>query len=213
MAEDLVEHHLPPGWRVEFDSAKRRAGVCRFDTSTIGLSAPLTAVHSEGEVRDTILHEIAHALAGPGHGHDATWRTIAILIGSNGERCFTSAGPGLAAPWLGTCPAGHTRGRQRRPERVMTCGECSQSFHLDHVFTWTHLGRPAPLHPNYEAELARIRAGASLVLLRVGSRARVTGPGEHHGQVGKVIKRGRTSYHLRAGGHLLRVPFAHAEPA
>ena len=56
--------------RVAYDSAKRRAGVCRFATQTLGLSAPLTTLHSEVEVRDTILHEIAHALVGPRHGHD-----------------------------------------------------------------------------------------------------------------------------------------------
>ena len=77
MAEDLLEHHGLQGWTVAYDGAKRRAGICRFGPKVLGLSAPLTALHSEAEVRDTILHEIAHAIAGPRHGHDATWRAIA----------------------------------------------------------------------------------------------------------------------------------------
>jgi hypothetical protein len=47
----------------------------------------------------------------------------------------------------------------------------------------------------------------------VGARARVTVPGEHHGIVGRIAKRGRTSYHLRTGRLLLRVPFAWVERA
>ena len=89
--------------------------------------------------------------------------------------------------------------RHRRPERVLTCGLCSSVFDLAHVYTWTHHGRPAVLHPNYEAELARLREGRHTVLLPVGARVRVTVEGEHHGTVGRVAKRGRTSYHLRAG--------------
>ena len=213
MAEDLLEHHGLVDWTVEFDSAKRRAGICRFGPRVLGLSAPLTAVHSEADVRDTVLHEIAHALAGPRHGHGATWRAIAVRIGSNGERCVPADVPGVEPAWLGVCPAGHTAGRHRRPERVMTCARCSPSFDLAHLITWTHHGRPAQMHPNYEVELARVTAGKRLVLLGVGVRVRVTAPGELHGRVGKVVKRGRTSYHLRAGRSVVRVPFAWVEPA
>ena len=74
MAEYLLEVHGLDDWDVSYNSAKRRAGICHFAEQTLGLSAPLTAVHSEEDVRDTILHEIAHALVGPAHAHDATWR-------------------------------------------------------------------------------------------------------------------------------------------
>ncbi len=212
LAEDLLEHHGLHQWTVAYDSAKRRAGVCRFGPKVLGLSAPLTALHSEDEVRDTVLHEIAHALAGPRHGHDQTWRDIAVRIGSSGERCVSAEAPRVESAWLGTCPAGHTTGRHRRPERVMACARCSRTFDLAHVLSWTHHGRPALMHPNYVAELDRLRAGRPLTLLRPGTRARVTAPGEHQGVVGKVVKRGRTSYHVRTGRVVLRVPFAYVEP-
>jgi predicted SprT family Zn-dependent metalloprotease len=213
MAEYLLEVHGLDDWEVVYDNAKLRAGICRFSDQVLGLSAPLTAVHSEDDVRDTILHEIAHALVGPRHGHDATWRATAQAIGCSGERCVSADTPRVPAAWLGTCSSGHTLERHRRPERVLTCGLCSPTFDLAHVYTWTHHGRPAVLHPNYEAELARLREGRQVRLLPVGARARVTVDGDYLGTVGRIAKRGRTSYHLRVGRTMLRVPFAWVDPA
>lgn len=213
MAEYLLEAHGLDGWEVAYDNAKRRAGICRFSDRVVGLSAPLTAMHSEEEVRDTILHEIAHALVGPRHGHDAVWRAKARSIGCSGERCMSADAPAPPAAWLGTCAAGHSIERHRRPERVLTCGVCSRHFDLSHLYTWTHHGKLAQMHPNYELELSRLREGRHLVLLPVGARAKVTVAGEFQGLVGRIAKCGRTSYHLRAGRRLLRVPFAWVEPA
>jgi predicted SprT family Zn-dependent metalloprotease len=213
LAEHLLVRHGLDDWQVAYDNAKRRAGVCRYDSRTIGLSAPLTALHTFDEVRDTILHEIAHALVGPEHGHDASWRRVAKSIGSSGERCVSAESARVQPAWLGVCSAGHLQERHKRPERVVTCGTCSDRFDLAHLYEWTHHGRPAAMHPNYTAELERLRAGEYVVLLPVGSRARVTVPGDHHGVIGRIIKRGRTSYHLRTGREVLRVPFAFVEPA
>ena len=213
MAETLLHQHGLSGWRVELDSAKRRAGICRFTDRVIGLSGPLTELHSEAEVRDTVLHEIAHALVGPAHGHDRVWRATALRIGCSGSRCVDTESPRVTGAWVGVCPAGHVKDRHRRPERVMSCGTCSRTFSIDHVYEWSYRGRPAVMHPNYLAELSALHEGRRLHILPVGSRVRITLPGEYRGTVGRVVKRGRTSYHVRVQGGLLRVAFAGVEVA
>jgi predicted SprT family Zn-dependent metalloprotease len=211
LAVRLVQQHGLHGWRVELDGAKRRAGVCRFTERVIGLSAPITRVHTEAEVRDTILHEIAHALVGPQHGHDQHWRQVAKAIGCTGQRCVPSEAPRIQGAWIGVCSAGHVKDRHRRPERVMSCAQCRPEFSVDHVFEWTHRGRPASMHPNYQAELDALQSGRSLLRLPVGTRVRVTLAGEFHGVEGRVVKVGRTSYHVKVQGEVLRVVFAGAE--
>ncbi len=212
LATSLLAEHGLDEWGVEFDRAKSRAGVCRFDRRVIGLSARLTRLHTEDDVRETVLHEIAHALVGPRHGHDAVWRRTALAIGSTGERCLAEDTPRVRGAWLGVCPAGHTLERHRRPERVTVCGLCAPTFDLAHVFEWTHHGRPAPMHPNYLAELAAIRNGDRAVILPVGARVRVTAPGGFVGRVGTIVKRGRTRYHVRLPEGVLDVVMAGVEP-
>lgn len=80
----LAEHGLRAlGWTGRIDSAVRRFGVCNYRERTISLSRHLAAINSDEETLDTILHEIAHALAGPDCGHDERWRSVASRIGAN----------------------------------------------------------------------------------------------------------------------------------
>ena len=216
MATALMADHGLTGWRLVFDSAKTRAGVCRPQRQQIGLSRHLTALHTEAEVRDTVLHEIAHALVGPAHGHDDIWRTTALRIGCSGRRCVSQDAPRVEGDWVGVCPAGHRRTAHRRPERVRSCALCSPVFDPDAVFEWTHRGRPAPMHPNYVAELSRLRGKGSTgpgatepaPTPRVGDSVRLGGSGKYRGLVGRVERRGRTRYTVRTELGLLTVPFA-----
>lgn len=219
MARALMAEHGLRGWSLVFDRAKRRAGVCRYDRREIGLSAPLTALHDEADVRDTVLHEIAHALVGARHGHDADWRATATRIGCSGERCVSRDAPELEGAWIGTCPAGHRVTRHRRPDRPAACRQCGRTFDLAHLLTWTHHGRDVAMSPRYQAQLRAIRARLDatpperpLVVLRPGDRARVVAQGRYHGAVGTLVKRGRTRYHLRVAEGVLTVPFDLVEP-
>jgi hypothetical protein len=77
LAQQLMSEHGLSHWHFEFDRAVRRFGFCMYGIRTITLSRKFTLLNSEPEVRNTILHEIAHALVGPNHGHDKVWRTNA----------------------------------------------------------------------------------------------------------------------------------------
>ena len=74
-------------WTVKYNHARARAGQCRHRAKVLSFSRNLIARGSPVDMRNTLLHEIAHALAGPSHGHDRTWRAHALRIGCNGQRC------------------------------------------------------------------------------------------------------------------------------
>jgi len=229
LATDLMTHHGLTGWRLTFDNAKTRAGVCRPGRREIGLSRVLTALHAESEVRDTVLHEIAHAVVGAEHGHDSVWRAQAQAIGCTGTRCVPESAARADAPWSGFCPAGHEFHRHRRPTRVMSCSRCSARFSPVDLIAWLFHGRAVPMHARYEAELAGLRArrrdepvaastasrvpvarGAGVPRLSVGAKVVVIGSGRYRGLAGIIEQRGRTRYRVRTRIGLLTVPFAMA---
>jgi predicted SprT family Zn-dependent metalloprotease len=129
LAFNLMAKHglIEKGWRFEFDNARRRFGVCRFGTKRIGLSQHLVSLNDEAKVKDTILHEIAHALVGVKHGHDWVWRAKAIEIGCDGERCYSS--DEVVTPEsryiAECCGCKKTYKKHRKPRSTGSCGKCS----------------------------------------------------------------------------------------
>ncbi|MFG6362370.1 MAG: SprT-like domain-containing protein [Akkermansia muciniphila] len=74
-------------WQFGWDRAKRRLGVCRLLEKSITISIHFVRANLETphEIRDTILHEIAHALAWIRHGertHGPRWKQICREIGA-----------------------------------------------------------------------------------------------------------------------------------
>ena len=76
-------------WKLELDHAKVRAGACHFTEKKISFSRNFIKHADELDINDTILHEIAHALVGPNHGHDSVWKIMAKKIGCSAKRCHT----------------------------------------------------------------------------------------------------------------------------
>ena len=125
LATDLMQRHGVGDWTFAFDRAKRRLGSCRYAQRTLTLSAPLTRLNGEAVVRDTILHEIAHALT-PGAGHGARWRTVAARLGAAPTPCVAADAISVPpAPYALVCDGCGTRiPRYRRPRRRFVCRGC-----------------------------------------------------------------------------------------
>jgi predicted SprT family Zn-dependent metalloprotease len=125
----MKEHGLDErGWTFSFDHARRRFGSCNLTRKRITLSRPLAFLNTEEQVRDTLLHEIAHALT-PGDGHGRRWKAMCARIGARPQRCYREneviAPPRPAAPYLLGCPAcGWWVERRRRPTRRLLCRYC-----------------------------------------------------------------------------------------
>ena len=138
MAAELFAEHLDGTWRFGFDTAKRRAGKCDFRERRITLSRYLCARYDNETNRQTLLHEIAHAIAGHAAGHGPTWQRAAAAIGYRGGRTHDGEVAREHAKWVGVCPAGHEVLRFRKPPdgRLHSCARCSPRFDRRHAFEW-----------------------------------------------------------------------------
>lgn len=115
----LDEHDLlDRGWTVTWDNARRRAGFCWYPKRTIGFSRFIAERVSELDFMDTVAHEVAHALVGGDHGHDAVWRRKAIELGGSGIRTHDFFDP--QAPWIGVCEHGKRFNRYKTPRSGAT---------------------------------------------------------------------------------------------
>ncbi len=86
-ARGLLDRHGLQDWGFRFDEGIRRAGSCRYRPPTISLAQGFALAADGPEIEETLLHEIAHALVGSQHHHDARWRAKALEIGCSGQRC------------------------------------------------------------------------------------------------------------------------------
>ena len=128
LARNLMTQHGLSGWSFAFDHARRRFGTCRATRKLITLSRPLTLLNNLEQVRDTILHEIAHALT-PGDGHGARWKAKCVEIGAVPKRCYTdeqvTSPPRLPAKYqLGCARCDWWVERRRVTKRKLVCRKC-----------------------------------------------------------------------------------------
>lgn len=121
------------GWRFAWDNARRRAGSCQYAKKRITLSRHFVKLNVDvqpDEVFDCILHEIAHAIAGPGTYHGPEWVKACENIGAKPERCYDSSK--VVMP----------KGRL-----TATCPGCSKVFHRHKKLTknrWSYCMKCGP---------------------------------------------------------------------
>ena len=112
----------------------------------ISLSRPMTEVCDEATVRETILHEVAHARAGISAGHGPMWAKECNLLGIEPKACGGSIGGTLPTPRIGVeavCPVcSHKHWKPRRPSTPRACGVCRNRAELSaRLLTWSKVQR------------------------------------------------------------------------
>tara|TARA_B100000287_G_C20536260_1_gene742867 strand:- start:144 stop:644 length:501 start_codon:yes stop_codon:yes gene_type:complete len=149
MALKLMRKHGVSDYTFKWDRAVRRFGCHNGRLKTISLSRPLTQYEiNESRVKNTILHEIAHALDYKKRGysnHDNTWRRIAVSIGCTGERCTSNSGvdKSRVMKWIAKCPkCGRDVFYARKSKRELACGKCckkhnNNKYTSDYKFVWS----------------------------------------------------------------------------
>lgn len=126
IATELMTKHGLDNWKFTFDNAKKRCGFCSYNRRTIGLSLHYVRLNDEELVRNTILHEIAHALVGPAHGHDKVWHKKATEIGCVASRVNRKAQM-PKGKYRAQCPTcGREHHRHRMTSTVYACA-CDRS--------------------------------------------------------------------------------------
>lgn len=102
----LLQENNLIGWTVEVSRGRRTIGLCSYSDKTIYLSKHHIENDSHDAVRDTVIHEVAHAL-NPLDGHGSKWRNTAIALGGTGNQ-YHSHSNSYPSKWTTTCINGHT---------------------------------------------------------------------------------------------------------
>ncbi|QDV36938.1 SprT-like domain-containing protein [Tautonia plasticadhaerens] len=171
IARRELERHGLRGWTFGLSRTRRRLGVCKYRAKRIEV-AEYYARHSPPEtVLDTLLHEIAHAIAGPAAKHGPKWKAIAVRLGATPRACESSqqvvVQPG---DWQATCPGCQRTVHLYRQPRSLGGYRCRCEARSP--LTFEYVGDPArmPARPMTAQESARWEArcaGCGTVHLRV----------------------------------------------
>jgi len=168
-ARELAKHGLQ-GWTFALGTTKRRLGVCKYVQRRIEIAEYFARNSPAAEVFDTLLHEIAHALAGHAAAHGPAWKKIAVRLGATPRAC-THSKQAIVMPgdWQSTCPScGKTYHIYKRP-RSLTGYRCRCAARTDLVLKYTGDLPSEPYVPMTRQESARWEAkcaGCGVVHLR-----------------------------------------------
>lgn len=128
LGSTLINEYLDD-FTFEFDVAKTRFGRCSHALRKITISKHLTMFNNEKEFKDTLLHEIAHALVGTGNGHNEVWKNKCIEIGCRPERFYLKENINMGYKYNYECPSCDVSiQRHRKLKKVGACAKCCKKY-------------------------------------------------------------------------------------
>lgn len=92
MAEEMIKKHGLKDWRFRYLMEEKKLGICTPAGKIITLSLQWTKNGEEKIVKNTVLHEISHALEFERFrtmGHGPRWKQICLEIGAKPQQFHT----------------------------------------------------------------------------------------------------------------------------
>ena len=130
----MEEHGVADKFSFEFENTKTTLGRCHYLTKRITLSKWYVELNKEKEIEDTILHEIAHALAwihDKCGGHGKIWKDWARKVGAVPKACSKSnlIHPKKHYKYTDICSCGKNYHRHRKSNRLKyNCPLCKDQL-------------------------------------------------------------------------------------
>lgn len=121
-AELMIENGLGD-WKIKLQKKRTVLADCNYATRTIRYSEHFITVATKEQFEGVTLHEIAHALVGRGHGHDAAWKKQCVAISPDAVYAKSKADVPIPKYKL-TCPSCKYEGGANRITRKRYCGRC-----------------------------------------------------------------------------------------
>ncbi len=121
------------GWDIKFSNHKRHLGYCKPRKRVISISLPFMEINPFPLIRDTLLHEIAHALHYSDTGrtdHSNGWKEYALKVGCEPKRCADNNGLNMPeGSYVGVCPVcDRTTNFYRKVRRRYSCSHCTKKY-------------------------------------------------------------------------------------
>jgi predicted SprT family Zn-dependent metalloprotease len=127
LALQLMQRWGLHDWCFKINRRRRSLGMCFFGSRRIELSIIYIRNNSVEHIRQTLLHEIAHALT-PNHGHDKVWLEVVEQIGGRAKvKCSDAQMP--LGHWRAECPTcckTFSRHRKPRTDDIFHCTACGE---------------------------------------------------------------------------------------
>lgn len=89
LGNSLLKEHNLEDWIIDISKTQSCIGQCFYHEKTIKFSK-FFLDNSEEKIKNIILHEIAHALVGPQHGHNRVFKNKCYEIGTEASSRTTT---------------------------------------------------------------------------------------------------------------------------
>lgn len=127
---DLMDLEGLLDWEFAWTKTTSFFGDCSHAKKLIRLSSTLVLLNDETRVRDTIAHEVAHAVSDKYAKHGPEWKANAVRLGARPKATFNVKAEGVIMPptapprYTATHYCGKVFHLRRLPSRPQYCSAC-----------------------------------------------------------------------------------------